>query len=47
MVLASILNFSYSYENSVSEGRIEEKARGLGMHYNDECKSLFERDEKE
>ncbi|MGL4774118.1 MAG: hypothetical protein ACRC2K_11170 [Clostridium sp.] len=46
LVLASLLNFSYSYENSVSNGRIEENARGLGMHYSDECKVLFERDDK-
>lgn len=42
MILTSILMFGYSYNKELSNGKIEEKARGLGMHYNDECKVLFE-----
>lgn len=38
--------FSYNYESSLSDDKIEEKARGFGMHFKDECKAFFERDEK-
>lgn len=36
----------YEYKVSVSDAVIEEKARGLGMHYEGECKALFERNDK-
>ena len=31
------------YKNSfnISDSKIEERARGLGMHYNDECKAII------
>ena len=45
MVLTSIVMSGYSYNNELSNDKIEEKARGLGMHYSDECKVLFEGDE--
>ena len=45
MVLTSILMFGYSYNKEISSDKIEEKARGLGMHYDDECKVLFKGDE--
>ncbi|GAA0755242.1 MULTISPECIES: hypothetical protein [Clostridium] len=41
MVLTSIFMFGYSYNKELSNDKIEEKARGLGMHYEDECKVLF------
>jgi hypothetical protein len=46
MVLTSILMFSYNYNKELSNDKIEEKARALGMHYDDECKVLFKGDEK-
>ena len=38
--------FIYKYEGTISDYRIEEKARALGMHYEDECKVLFGKDEE-
>lgn len=38
--------FTYEYKGSISDAKIEEKARGLGMHTEDECKVFFGRDEK-
>lgn len=35
----------YKYENSLTDAQIEERARGLGMHYDGECKVLFGKDE--
>lgn len=35
--------FGYKYNNEISDSYIEEKARGLGMHFKDECKSFIER----
>jgi hypothetical protein len=37
--------FNYKYRNTMTDAQIEEKARDMGMHFNDECKSIFERDE--
>lgn len=34
----------FKYEKSVSEGKIEEAARGFGMHLEGECKSFFKED---
>ena len=45
MVLSSIIMFGYSNKNKLSNDEIEEKARGFGMHYSDECKVLFGEDE--
>ncbi|MDV4149683.1 hypothetical protein R0131_02430 [Clostridium sp. AL.422] len=45
MVISTIIMFSYSYNIQLSNDKIEEKARGLGMHYNDECKALFGEDD--
>ena len=38
--------FSYKYESTISDYKIEEKARALGMHYDGECKVLFGKDEE-
>lgn len=46
MIIASVVMFGYKYNKSISDDKIEEKARGFGMHYNDECKVLFGGDEK-
>lgn len=45
MIITSILMSSFGYSNNISNDKIEEKARALGMHYEDECKVLFEGDE--
>ncbi|WP_159426824.1 hypothetical protein [Clostridium nigeriense] len=45
MVLTSVFMFGYSYNKELSSDKIEERARGLGMHYSDECKVLFKGDE--
>lgn len=37
--------FSYKYTKTLTDAQIEEKARDLGMHFEDECKAIFERDE--
>lgn len=34
----------YKYEDTISDYSIEEKARALGMHYEDECKALLGKD---
>lgn len=41
MIITSILMTAFGY-NNISNDKIEEKARALGMHYEDECKVLFE-----
>lgn len=46
MVVSSMLTFTSGYSKGVSDEKIEEKARGLGMHFNDECKVFFEREEE-
>ena len=33
--------FGYKYEANLSDSKIEEKARNLGMHYDSECKTIF------
>ena len=37
--------FGYKYSNTLTDAQIEERARDMGMHYDDECKAIFERDE--
>lgn len=44
MIITSILMTAFGY-NNISNDKIEEKARALGMHYEDECKVLFEGEE--
>lgn len=46
MIITSVVMFSYEYNKAISDDKIEEKARGLGMHYDDECKVLFGGDDK-
>lgn len=41
LILGVIFMMGYKYEESISNGGIEEAARGLGMHYDDECKAFF------
>lgn len=43
MTLTAILMFGYQYNRTLSNDKIEEKARGLGMHFDDECKVLFKK----
>ena len=45
LILGVVLMFSYKYNNTLTDAQIEEKARDLGMHFEGECKSIFERDE--
>lgn len=33
--------FTYKYSGELSESKIEEKARGYGMHKEGECKVFF------
>ncbi|WP_310936579.1 hypothetical protein [Clostridium sp. SHJSY1] len=35
----------YKYNNTISDAKIEEKARAMGMHYEGECKVFFKGDE--
>lgn len=37
---------SYKYTSTISDYKIEQKARALGMHYEGECKVLFGKDEE-
>lgn len=37
--------FGQDYSASLSDAEIEEKARGLGMHTDDDCKVFFEGNE--
>ncbi|AYE33410.1 hypothetical protein [Clostridium septicum] len=46
MVLSTILMFGYKHNGTLSNDKVEEKARALGMHYDDECKVIFKGDEK-
>ena len=46
LILGTSLMFTYKYSNSMTDAKIEEKARGLGMHTKDECKVFFKGDEK-
>lgn len=38
--------FSYSYEESLSDEKVEKKARDFGMHFQDECKVFFGKDDE-
>ena len=40
-MLGTSIMFTYEYSNSMTDAKIEEKARGLGMHTKDECKVFF------
>ena len=42
IIIGTTFMFGYSYNDSISDANIEEKARALGMHYEGECKALFE-----
>lgn len=35
-----------NYETEISKGKIEQNARGYGMHYDNECKVIFDEDVK-
>lgn len=45
MIITSVILSTFSYGNDISDDKIEERARGLGMHYEDECKVLFDEEE--
>ncbi len=45
VVFTTILIMGFSTSKDISDSEIEERARGFGMHYEDECKVLFEGDE--
>ena len=38
--------FGRDYTASLSDSEIEERARGLGMHTEEDCKVFFERNEE-
>jgi len=46
LILGVIFMFIYKYETTISDYRIEEKARALGMHFDGECKAIFGKDEE-
>ena len=35
MIISALLMSTVSYNKSISDSKIEEKARGLGMHFNE------------
>ena len=41
LVLGVIFMFGYKYTVNLSDSQIEEKARGLGMIYENESKAIF------
>ncbi|WP_300380946.1 hypothetical protein [Clostridium sp.] len=45
MIITVALMSSYKYNKNISDSEIEERARNLGMHYEDECKVFFKGDE--
>lgn len=46
MIITSTFILGYNYKQELSDAKIEEKARGLGMIYEDECKVILKGDEK-
>lgn len=45
LILGVILMFGYKSSLNLSDSKIEERARALGMHYSDECKAMIKGDE--
>ena len=45
MIISALLMSATSYKSNISNSKIEEKAIGLGMHFNDECKVILKGDE--
>ena len=41
IIIGVIFMFGYKYNVEMSDNKIEEKARGLGMHTQDVCKVYF------
>ena len=41
LVIGVTLMLGYKSSFNLSDSKIEEKARGLGMHFNDECKAII------
>lgn len=41
MILATIIILIFNQNTKMSDAEIEKAARGLGMHYESECKSLI------
>lgn len=41
MILATIIILIFNQNPKMSDAEIEKAARGLGMHYESECKSLI------
>ncbi len=44
MIITSLLTLGFG-NRQLSDSEIEERARKMGMHFEDECKVLFEGDE--
>ena len=42
MILTACLSLGFNKTNQMTDLEIEEKARAMGMHYEDECKVFFE-----
>lgn len=45
MIITVALMYTDQSSKSISDSEIEERARNLGMHYEDECKVFFKGDE--
>lgn len=46
MILTSLVSLGFNKTTYMSDLEIEEKARTMGMHYEDECKAFFEGDKE-
>jgi hypothetical protein len=46
IIIGTFSMIGISFNASMSKDKIEEKARGYGMHYPDECKVIFDKDVK-
>jgi len=44
LIIGVLFMISYNYTSSITDAQIEEKARGLGMHMEGECKVFFKED---
>lgn len=42
IVFTVIVMFTFGTTGKISAADIEKAARGMGMHYDDECKSIFD-----
>lgn len=46
IIIGTLSMTGFSLNDALSRSQIEEKAKGYGMHYSDECKVIFSKDVK-